>query len=179
MVHFSIAWGWQNALKEVTNLLLFIIWFLSSFSSFFLVLIIMISFTLKKNMLILRWLMRTISCMMYLVSHDQCSIFCIQYLGSPVLCWFDPKKKSVPVANCVHGVWRGELHLWCISLWNQVISWTFYKSDQKLKTKLNRVPERLFPGRCDLWGQSHQIFHILVVAGALAHLKVILLQSLN
>jgi len=34
-----------------------------------------------------------------------------------------------------------------------------------------RVPERLFPGRCDLWGQSHQIFHILVVAGALAHLK--------
>jgi len=34
-----------------------------------------------------------------------------------------------------------------------------------------RVPERLFPGRCDLWGQSHQIFHVLVVAGALAHLK--------
>ena len=111
--------------------------------------------------------------MMYLVSHDQYSIYCIQYLRSHVLCWFDPKKKSVPVANCVHGVWRGELHLWCISLWNQVISWTFYKSDQKSKTKLNRVPERLFPGRCDLWGQSHQIFHILVVAGALAHLKVI------
>merc|ERR1712156_909075 len=34
-----------------------------------------------------------------------------------------------------------------------------------------RVPERLFPGQCDLWGQSHQIFHVLVVAGALAHLK--------
>ncbi|CAL4069310.1 unnamed protein product, partial [Meganyctiphanes norvegica] len=29
-----------------------------------------------------------------------------------------------------------------------------------------RIPERLFPGKCDLWFQSHQIFHVLVVAGA-------------
>uniref|UniRef100_A0A1B6H4B9 Adiponectin receptor n=1 Tax=Cuerna arida TaxID=1464854 RepID=A0A1B6H4B9_9HEMI len=30
-----------------------------------------------------------------------------------------------------------------------------------------RVPERLFPGRFDLWFQSHQIFHVLVVIATL------------
>ncbi|CAL4190888.1 unnamed protein product, partial [Meganyctiphanes norvegica] len=29
-----------------------------------------------------------------------------------------------------------------------------------------RVPEKLFPGKCDLWIQSHQIFHVFVLAGA-------------
>merc|ERR1712071_639209 len=29
-----------------------------------------------------------------------------------------------------------------------------------------RFPERLFPGKCDLWCQSHQIFHVLVVMAA-------------
>eukprot|EP00090_Calanus_glacialis_P017814 TRINITY_DN27656_c0_g1_i1.p1 TRINITY_DN27656_c0_g1~~TRINITY_DN27656_c0_g1_i1.p1 ORF type:complete len:310 (-),score=59.28 TRINITY_DN27656_c0_g1_i1:95-1024(-) len=29
-----------------------------------------------------------------------------------------------------------------------------------------RIPERFMQGRCDLWLQSHQIFHTLVVAGA-------------
>ncbi|KAH7952683.1 hypothetical protein HPB49_000411 [Dermacentor silvarum] len=33
----------------------------------------------------------------------------------------------------------------------------------------SRVPERFFPGRCDLAFQSHQIFHVLVLMGALAH----------
>ncbi|KAJ7373754.1 Adiponectin receptor protein 2 [Desmophyllum pertusum] len=33
-----------------------------------------------------------------------------------------------------------------------------------------RVPERFFPGKCDIWFQSHQIFHVLVVAAALVHL---------
>jgi len=33
-----------------------------------------------------------------------------------------------------------------------------------------RVPERFFPGRCNIVFQSHQIFHVLVVAGALIHL---------
>ncbi|XP_072884169.1 adiponectin receptor protein 1-like [Hemitrygon akajei] len=33
-----------------------------------------------------------------------------------------------------------------------------------------RVPERLFPGKCDIWFHSHQIFHVLVVAAALVHL---------
>ncbi|XP_046671583.1 LOW QUALITY PROTEIN: adiponectin receptor protein-like [Homalodisca vitripennis] len=32
-----------------------------------------------------------------------------------------------------------------------------------------RVPERFFPGRCDIWFQSHQIFHVLVIAAAFVH----------
>lgn len=33
-----------------------------------------------------------------------------------------------------------------------------------------RIPERWFPGKCDIWFQSHQIFHVLVVAAAFVHL---------
>lgn len=32
-----------------------------------------------------------------------------------------------------------------------------------------RVPERFFPGKCDIWFHSHQIFHILVIAAAFVH----------
>ncbi|GLH15686.1 ADIPOR-like receptor [Gryllus bimaculatus] len=32
-----------------------------------------------------------------------------------------------------------------------------------------RVPERFFPGMCDIWFQSHQIFHVFVIAGAIVH----------
>nr|XP_039270975.1 adiponectin receptor protein 1-like isoform X2 [Styela clava] len=32
-----------------------------------------------------------------------------------------------------------------------------------------RIPEKYFPGKCDLWFQSHQIFHILVVLAAVVH----------
>ncbi|KAG1327107.1 heptahelical transmembrane protein ADIPOR1 [Cocos nucifera] len=34
---------------------------------------------------------------------------------------------------------------------------------------VSRVPERWKPGHFDLAGQSHQIFHVFVIAGALAH----------
>ncbi|MCJ1377142.1 hypothetical protein MMC17_000234 [Xylographa soralifera] len=34
-----------------------------------------------------------------------------------------------------------------------------------------RIPERWQPGRFDLWGSSHQIFHVLIVLAALSHLK--------
>ncbi|VDO21156.1 unnamed protein product [Brugia timori] len=33
-----------------------------------------------------------------------------------------------------------------------------------------RTPEKCFPGRFDLWLQSHQLFHMFVVAAALVHL---------
>ncbi|KAI9789464.1 MAG: hypothetical protein M1816_006006 [Peltula sp. TS41687] len=33
-----------------------------------------------------------------------------------------------------------------------------------------RVPERLYPGKFDIWGSSHQIFHVLVVLAAASHL---------
>lgn len=32
-----------------------------------------------------------------------------------------------------------------------------------------RIPERFFPGKCDLFGHSHQIFHVLVTTAALVH----------
>ncbi|XP_077325018.1 adiponectin receptor protein 2 isoform X2 [Lithobates pipiens] len=33
-----------------------------------------------------------------------------------------------------------------------------------------RIPERFFPGKCDIWFHSHQLFHVFVVAGAFVHL---------
>lgn len=32
-----------------------------------------------------------------------------------------------------------------------------------------RIPERYFPGKCDIWFQSHQIFHVCVVVAAYVH----------
>jgi len=32
-----------------------------------------------------------------------------------------------------------------------------------------RIPERFLPGKFDLWFQSHQIFHVLVIAAAFVH----------
>jgi len=32
-----------------------------------------------------------------------------------------------------------------------------------------RIPERFFPGKFDIWFQSHQIFHVFVVAAAFVH----------
>ncbi|SCU91146.1 LAFA_0F02102g1_1 [Lachancea sp. 'fantastica'] len=37
-----------------------------------------------------------------------------------------------------------------------------------------RIPERLVPGTFDIWGNSHQIFHVLVVVAALCHLRALL-----
>ncbi|KAK7604853.1 hypothetical protein V9T40_006039 [Parthenolecanium corni] len=32
-----------------------------------------------------------------------------------------------------------------------------------------RIPERYFPGKCDIWFQSHQIFHVFVIIAAFVH----------
>jgi len=32
-----------------------------------------------------------------------------------------------------------------------------------------RIPERFFPGKCDIWFQSHQLFHLCVVVAAFIH----------
>lgn len=37
-----------------------------------------------------------------------------------------------------------------------------------------RFPEKVRPGNFDLWGHSHQIFHVLVVVAALCHLKALI-----
>ncbi|CAI5444292.1 unnamed protein product [Caenorhabditis angaria] len=36
-----------------------------------------------------------------------------------------------------------------------------------------RVPERCFPGKCDIWFQSHQLFHTCVVIAAFVHYHAI------
>ena len=38
-----------------------------------------------------------------------------------------------------------------------------------------RIPERWIPGRFDIAGHSHQLFHVLVVAGAYTHYRAGLL----
>ncbi|KAL2046268.1 hypothetical protein N7G274_001715 [Stereocaulon virgatum] len=37
-----------------------------------------------------------------------------------------------------------------------------------------RIPERLHPGRFDIWGSSHQIFHILILLAAMSQLMGLL-----
>ncbi|KAF2084934.1 HlyIII-domain-containing protein [Saccharata proteae CBS 121410] len=34
----------------------------------------------------------------------------------------------------------------------------------------SRIPERFYPGKFDIWGSSHQIFHVLVLCAAATHL---------
>lgn len=34
-----------------------------------------------------------------------------------------------------------------------------------------RIPERWRPGRFDIWGASHQIFHVCAVLGAALHYR--------
>ncbi|KAK5966804.1 Adiponectin receptor protein [Trichostrongylus colubriformis] len=40
-----------------------------------------------------------------------------------------------------------------------------------------RIPERWFPGRCDLWFQSHQLFHTFVVIAAFIHFHSITVMA--
>ena len=42
-----------------------------------------------------------------------------------------------------------------------------------------RTPERFFPGKCDIWFQSHQIFHVCVVIAAFVHYYGISEMALN
>ena len=40
----------------------------------------------------------------------------------------------------------------------------------KLTVTQMRIPERLKPGKFDIWGSSHQIFHVLILLAAMSHL---------
>lgn len=40
-----------------------------------------------------------------------------------------------------------------------------------------RVPERFLPGKLDIWGHSHQIFHVLVVIAAVVHYNGIITMA--
>jgi adiponectin receptor len=45
-----------------------------------------------------------------------------------------------------------------------------FNSNMRLIMLQARIPEKLAPGSFDIWGSSHQIFHVLVVMAAGAHL---------
>ena len=45
-----------------------------------------------------------------------------------------------------------------------------FNSNTRLMMLQARIPEKLAPGSFDIWGSSHQIFHVLVVMAAGAHL---------
>lgn len=45
-----------------------------------------------------------------------------------------------------------------------------FNSNIRLILLQARMPEKLAPGSFDIWGSSHQIFHVLVVMAAGAHL---------
>lgn len=40
-----------------------------------------------------------------------------------------------------------------------------------------RFPERFLPGKLDIWGHSHQIFHVCVVVAAIVHYKGIIIMA--
>lgn len=53
--------------------------------------------------------------------------------------------------------------------------WTFHPSHQEAFPishwcAQKRIPESLYPGRFDIWGHSHTIWHIFVVLSILAHM---------
>ena len=35
---------------------------------------------------------------------------------------------------------------------------------------VSRFPERRFPGKFDIWGSSHQIWHFMIIAAASVHI---------
>ena len=58
-------------------------------------------------------------------------------------------------------------------------SMRYDSSYQSSRTKANpdrqaRVPERLKPGGYDIWGSSHQIFHVLILMAIMSHLVGVL-----
>jgi hypothetical protein len=53
------------------------------------------------------------------------------------------------------------------SLQNTVMMGVLYLTGALLYAA--RIPERWMRGKCDIWFQSHQLFHLLVVAAAFIH----------
>jgi len=81
-------------------------------------------------------------------------------LGSfPILhqTWFVWDKKPTPIA---------------VMLWLELLMGACYLSGAVIYARA--VPEKWKPGRFDLWFSSHNIFHVLVVMGAVVHYRAAL-----
>ncbi|KAF2761282.1 HlyIII-domain-containing protein [Pseudovirgaria hyperparasitica] len=73
------------------------------------------------------------------------------------------------VIPVVHGVF---LHGWPTMETQMALSWVISQGTMYIigaGIYAARVPERFFPGKFDIWGSSHQIFHCFVVAAAAIH----------
>ncbi|GJW74527.1 heptahelical transmembrane protein 2 [Tanacetum coccineum] len=71
----------------------------------------------------------------------------------------------IPATHAVYLHWRDPKIL--MALVYEVIMAVFYSIGAMFYVK--RIPERWKPGAFDIAGHSHQIFHVFVVGGALAH----------
>lgn len=73
------------------------------------------------------------------------------------------------------------IHYMCIMDWNEKLNISIVQSTFLLAfyyifgafLYAIRIPEKLFPGKCDIWIQSHQLFHVLVNAGAYVTYKAL------
>ena len=85
---------------------------------------------------------------------------CLGGLGSfPILhqTWFVWAEKPTPIA---------------VMLWLELLMGVCYLSGAIIYARA--VPEKWKPGRFDLWFSSHNIFHVLVVMGAVVHYRAAL-----
>ena len=85
---------------------------------------------------------------------------CLGGLGSfPILhqTWFVWAEKPTPIA---------------VMLWLELLMGACYLSGAIIYARA--VPEKWKPGRFDLWFSSHNIFHVLVVMGAVVHYRAAL-----
>lgn len=71
----------------------------------------------------------------------------------------------IPVVHALVLYW-GNQHIF-VALGYELAMAIFYASGAAFY--VSRIPERWKPGKFDLAGHSHQIFHVFVVLGALAH----------
>ncbi|KAL5547599.1 hypothetical protein UlMin_002830 [Ulmus minor] len=118
-----------------------------------------------------------LSCFLYLGSITVLGILVIVTLLSPSLS--APRFRSfrarlflamgfsgvIPAAHAVFLHW-GSPHIF-VALSYELAMAAFYASGAAFY--VSRVPEKWKPGKFDIAGHSHQIFHVFVVLGALAH----------
>ncbi|XP_027065474.1 heptahelical transmembrane protein 2-like isoform X2 [Coffea arabica] len=72
----------------------------------------------------------------------------------------------IPAAHAVILYWHNSPHI-LVALGYEIVMGFLYAAGAGFYT--SRIPERWRPGAFDIVGQSHQIFHVLVVVAALAH----------
>jgi adiponectin receptor len=79
---------------------------------------------------------------------------------------------SFPILHQTWFVWREKPTPIAVMLWLELLMGACYLSGAVIYARA--VPEKWKPGRFDLWFSSHNIFHVLVVMGAVVHYRAAL-----